>query len=201
MKILLCGDSFAADWTKKSADAKGWPNLLAARYNVTNLAQAAVSEYKIWNQVKSADLSKFDTIIISHASPNRIHCVNHPVHADNPLHKDSDLIYTDVLAHRDNSDADLAVKFFERYFELDYYQDIAELICKDILNILGEYAHLNQIHLVNINKKPLYNFLPYIDINPIFTKHRGPSGSENHLTDQGNQLVLDLLEKQLQGMQ
>lgn len=197
MKILLCGDSFAADWTKKSADAKGWPNLLASKYDVVNLAQAAVSEYKIWQQVKSANLNKFDTIIVSHASPNRIHCVNHPVHADNPLHKDSDLIYTDVIAHQDNKDCETAVRFFERYFELDYYQDIAELICKDILNILGEYPHLNQIHLVNINKRPLYDFLPRIDINNIFVKHRGAPGCPNHLTELGNTLMFKQIEQQL----
>jgi hypothetical protein len=195
MKILICGDSFAADWQKKYPDQKGWPNLLADKYTVTNIAQAAVSEYKIWQQIKSVDLNKFDTVIISHASPNRIHCKTHPIHADNILHKDSDLIYTDLLAHPDNKDCELAVKFFERYFEIDYYQDICDLICQKILNILGEYTHLNQIHLVNINKKQLYDFLPSYDINKIFTKCRGTT---NHLNKKGNQMMYDQIEKSIQ---
>ena len=201
MKILIAGDSFAADWSVKYPDLKGWCNQLAEQYSVTNIAQAGVGEYKIWQQIKNADLSKFDTVIISHASPNRIHCVRHPVHANSSLHKNSDLIYTDVVAHRHNKDAELAVNFFERYFELDYYQDIAELICKDILNLLGEYPHLNQIHLVNINKRRLYDFLPSIDINGIFTRHRGEDGCPNHLTKQGNQLMFEQIKKQLTEMQ
>ena len=191
MNLLLCGDSFAADWQVKYPDQKGWPNLLADKYTVTNIAQAAVGEYKIWQQIKSADLTKFDTIVISHASPNRIHCKIHPVHADTILHKHSDLIYSDLLAH-DTADCKLAVGFFERYFEIDYHQDISELICREILNILGNYTHLNQIHLVNINKKKLYNFLPSYDINRIFTKHRGDI---NHLSAMGNQKVFEKIEQ------
>lgn len=190
MQLLICGDSFAADWSIKYKDQKGWPNLLADKYSVTNLAQAAVSEYKILQQVKSVDLSKFDTIVVSHASPNRIHCQVHPVHADNILHKDSDLIYTDIIEH-DDPDSQLAARFFERYFELDYYQYITELICKDMLNILGEYPHLNQIHLININKRSLYEFLPSYDINPIFRKYRGDI---NHLTDLGNQKMFEAVD-------
>jgi hypothetical protein len=188
MKLLICGDSFAADWQIKYPDQKGWPNLLADKYTVTNIAQAAVSEYKIWQQIKSVDLSKFDTVIISHASPNRIHCKSHPIHADNILHKNCDLIYTDLVEHPDNKDCRLAVEFFERYFEIDYYQDISEMICREILNILGRYDHLSQIHLVNINKKRLYDFLSGYDINKIFTKYRGDM---NHLNKEGNQIMFD----------
>jgi len=192
VKILICGDSFAANWQVKYPDKKGWPNLLADKYDVTNIAQAAVSEYKILQQIKSIDLSKFDTVLVSHASPNRIHCKLHPIHANNVLHKDSDLIYTDLLAHKDDSDCQLAVDFFERYFELDYYHDISNLICKEILSILDNYE-LNQIHLINVNKKQLYNVLSdYYDINRIFVKNRGDI---NHLTPKGNQLMFNKVEE------
>jgi len=197
MKILLAGDSVASDWQMKHPNQKGWPNLLAEKYDVTNVAQAGVGEYKILKQIQSVDLSKYDSIIISHTSPNRIHCVRHPIHTDSILHKDCDLIYTDLLAHKENKDCQLAVDFFERYFEIDYYQDITDLICKEILNILGEYSHLNQLHLVNINKKQLYDFLPSYDINWIFTKYRGGINDMNHLTSEGNKIMVKEIEKMI----
>ncbi len=43
-KLLIAGDSFAADWLSGES---GWPNLLANEYDVTNVAQAVCSEYKI----------------------------------------------------------------------------------------------------------------------------------------------------------
>jgi hypothetical protein len=58
-KLLICGDSFAADWTVKVKE-KGWVNLLAQDYKVTNLAQAGCSEYKILKQLQSVNLDKFD---------------------------------------------------------------------------------------------------------------------------------------------
>ena len=77
MRVLIAGDSFAADWQVKYPTQAGWPNLLVDKYTVTNIAQAAVSEYKILKQIQSVDLNQYDSIIISHASPNRIHCVKH----------------------------------------------------------------------------------------------------------------------------
>ena len=50
-KILIAGDSFAADWTVKYK-GEGWVNTLCKDYDVTNVAQAGVSEYKIYNQFK-----------------------------------------------------------------------------------------------------------------------------------------------------
>jgi len=47
MKILICGDSFAADWTVKYP-GQGWPNMLAQQHEIVNLAQAGCSEYKIF---------------------------------------------------------------------------------------------------------------------------------------------------------
>ena len=51
-KLLIAGDSFAADWTIKYK-GEGWVNTLCEDYDVTNVAQAGVSEYKIYNQLKT----------------------------------------------------------------------------------------------------------------------------------------------------
>ena len=150
MKILLCGDSFASNWQVKCPNSTGWVNLLANQYNVTNLAQSAVGEYKILKQVQSVDLNKFDAIIVSHTSPNRIHCTYHPIHNQDPLYKNADLIYSDVLDHAHKSaDCRLAVDFFERYFDLEHAEEVNNLICMEILNILGQYPKVTQLHLAN----------------------------------------------------
>lgn len=192
MKILICGDSFSADWQAKYPDSKGWVNLLSDKYSVVNLAQCGVSEYKIWKQIQNVDLNNYDSIIISHATPNRIHCDRHPIHSDSILHKNSDLIYADLLSHKDNVDVRIAINYFERYFELEYYKDISDLICMQILNILGEYSHLNQFHITNYTNNVKYKFLPSYNINKIFTQHRGEM---NHLSDKGNQLVFNVIDK------
>jgi hypothetical protein len=118
MKVLIAGDSFAADWRVKYPNQTGWPNLLAEKYDTTNIAQAGVSEYKILKQIQNVDLSKYDSVIISHASPNRVHCLSHPVHSNDTLHKDSDLIYTDLLEQEPTDDVKIAIEYFKRYFEI-----------------------------------------------------------------------------------
>ena len=66
MKILIVGDSFAADWAIKYKSISGWPNLLAEKFEVVNLAQAGVSEYKIYQQVLSVtNIKEFDLNIHS----------------------------------------------------------------------------------------------------------------------------------------
>ena len=52
MKILICGDSFAADFRITDTNALGWCNLLEEKYTVVNRAQAGVSEYKILKQIE-----------------------------------------------------------------------------------------------------------------------------------------------------
>jgi hypothetical protein len=195
MRILIAGDSFAADWQVKYPNQKGWVNLLAEKYDVTNIAQAAVSEYKILKQIHTVDFSQYNSVIISHASPNRVHCAKHPIHSNDPLHKNSDLIYADLLDQDYDKDVQTAINYFERYVDLDYYKDISDLICMEILNILGSYEHLNQFHLTNYSNNVKYDFLPSYNVNKIFSKHRGLI---NHFDDQGNQLLYNIIDTWLQ---
>ena len=48
----------------------GWSKL-AKQHDVTNVAQAGVSEYKILKQLHNAELKDYDAIIVSHTSPSR----------------------------------------------------------------------------------------------------------------------------------
>ncbi len=179
-KILICGDSFAADWTVKYTGL-GWPNLLAKDHDVTNIAQAGVSEYKIYLQLKSVNLSKFDYIIVFHTSPNRVYVKKHPVHYNDPLHFNSDLIYKDIKEHSksDNSLLDI-VKYFESEFDIEYAALMHSLLCQHIETILLPY---NVIHATGINWSNLYNFANILDVSDIANQH---SGNLNHFTEEGN---------------
>ena len=61
MNVLIAGDSFAAEWP----GTNGWVKLLARDYDVTNVAQAGVSEYKILQQIQTANLDEYDLIIVT----------------------------------------------------------------------------------------------------------------------------------------
>lgn len=180
MKILICGDSFAADWTVKYPNRKGWVNMLADQHDVTNLAQAGCSEYKIYLQLLSQNLTAYDKIIICHTSPNRIYVKEHPHHKDDKLHKNSDLIYSD-LKYRDKHDP--LVAYFETCFDLEYFNFIHTLICEKIDSLTKPFQIL---HVTNIYWDDLYKFPNSQDFAKVFEKHRGDT---NHFDDQGNLLV------------
>ena len=187
-----------ADWQVKHPDQMGWPNLLAEKYDVTNVAQCGIGEYKILKQIQSQDLKKYNAVIISHTGPYRIHCAHHPIHHNTKLHKNADLIYEDLLPHKDtNQDAKIAVDFFERYFDLEYTETINNLICMEILNTLKQYPMLKQYHMVNFKTKAKYNFIPSYNVNALMKKH---SGLMNHLNSQGNRIFYNIIDTWLQSL-
>jgi hypothetical protein len=194
VKILICGNSHTVDFTVKNPGLVGWVNWLAERYTVTNLSQAGVGEYKILKQIESTNLKKYDAVIVSHSSPNRIHCQQHPVHHNSVLHRNADLIYSDVTAYNNINDCALAQKFFERYFDLDHAQDIHRLVCMEMLNHLGQCPELSQFHIVDFYKKNPLNFLPAFNIGPIAKKYNGGSDSANHLTAEGHLAMFSTIE-------
>lgn len=186
-KILICGDSFAADWTIKYGNI-GWPNMLANEYKVTNLAQAGCSEYKIYQQLSSISLSQFDKIIVSHTSPYRIYVSEHPIHKSDTLHKDSDLIYSDIKEHaKDNKNLIPILNYFENYFDLEYSKFIHNLICKEIDNKLQNFPVL---HITSFDWDGLYKFNKIINFYKLFQKNKGLI---NHYNLEGNKKVFETL--------
>lgn len=184
-KILLCGDSFAADWQRKWPQRQGWPNFLAQHYDVENRAQAGCSEYRIWQQLRGCDLDRYHAVIVSHTSPNRVYVREHPVHRGDALHGHSDFIYADVAAHADRH-RELAsmVDYFERWFDVDHARDMHGLICEKI-------DHITQgarvIHVTHIDWQGLYEFPDHVRCADIFERHRG---NANHYDARGNEMVL-----------
>jgi len=131
LKILVAGDSFAAEWPGNS----GWVKLLAQEHPVTNVAQAGVSEYKILKQIQNENLQDYDAVIVSHTSPSRVHTLDHPLHKDG-LHKDCDLLWTDIEDRPSlfNPSLKAAKGYFKYHYDDNYYQTIYSLLRKEINN-------------------------------------------------------------------
>lgn len=112
-KILICGDSFACH------NPDSWCEMLSSEHHVTNLSQAGASEYRIWSQWISADLSLYDAAIVCHTSANRIYSPTNFFHDASPTHSNCDLIYQDVKARAGQSEADHVIWWFENVFDVD----------------------------------------------------------------------------------
>lgn len=181
MKILICGDSFSYDHTNENS----WVTRLRSNFQVTNLSQCGIGEYKIYQQLKSVDVNNFDKILISHGSPNRLYInQEYALHKDK-THKNSDLIFTDVEDKKDsNWLANLAYNYFINIFDLEYHSYIHNLICQDIDRLT---QHTNVLHITHFDYSKLYDFnKKLIEFYDIWMQH---SGNINHYTSTGNTLV------------
>jgi hypothetical protein len=145
-RILIIGDSFAANWlVKYKNEYPGWPNLLAEKYSVTNLAQAGVSEYRIYQQLLSViNLDEYDLVIVSHTSPYRLPTRKHPVHNTDLLHSNADLIFSDIEYHNNqiknifNFGLKSAYKFFLYHYDEAYFETTYQLLRERINDMLKE---------------------------------------------------------------
>lgn len=189
-KLLITGDSFAAVWPNATS---GWVNLLAQDYSVTNLAQAGIGEYKIYQQVSGVNLNQYDCIIVSHTSPSRIHTKNHPLHKEG-FHKNCDLIITDLLGHFNpfNKNLQSAKSFFKYHYDENYQIDIYNLLREKINNLINiPYISLSHIEIVNQLKIEKH----HLDFSDLWKKERG---NTNHYTDLGNKEVYNTIKNSLE---
>jgi len=178
MNILICGDSFSVPV------ANGWANQLTHQYSVTNLSQAGISEYKILKQLQSIAVANYDCIIVSHTSVSRVHIKQHPVHTAG-LHKDCDLIYSDLASVDLYNPVVLAgLNYFKYIFDTEYYADIYKLLTMEIWELTKSVPTFHMTFFDNPVTYPFFcNYL-----NNIFKQY---PGSVNHLNEQGNQLVFN----------
>jgi hypothetical protein len=191
--ILIIGDSFAADWSTKYKDYLGWPNLLAKQHQVTNLAQAGVSEHKIYRQLLSVkDLTAYDIVIVAHTSPYRVPTKQHPVHSSDILHKDSDLIYTDIEYHAGRlknmfkRSLTAALDFYKYHYDSEFFEDSYWLFRKEINTLLADckVITLSTFAGCKSTEKHVLDFTDLLNTQP---------GVINHYSQQGNQQVYNKL--------
>ena len=184
MKILIAGDSFAADWSVKYSGARGWPNLLSEIHDVTNVAQAGASEYRIFKQLQKHLSRSYDLVLVSHTSPYRIYTEYNPVRKSDLLHQNCDLLYSDVKElSKSNSEYQGVVDYFEKFMSLEYADFCHELILEKISQLLVGYKSIEMVHMY-------YKPPPFLDLTHIKVKYPGVI---NHYSDQGNQLVSDII--------
>jgi len=184
--LLIVGDSFSSDWTKKDKECSGWVNKLEQHYNVTNLSDAGVGEYKISLQLKSVESLVYDKIIICHTSPYRIYIKQHPIHHNDVLHHNCDLIYSDLLEYKNDFICGVAVNFFEHIYDTDYADTIHKLIVKELQT---KYPTAFHISFFDLNISNIHYFYDE------FKKYRG---TVNHLNKQGNDVVYSKIYKLLE---
>lgn len=192
IKILITGDSFAAPWPFAKI---GWVNMLAHYYDVTNLAQAGVGEYKILKQIESTNIDQYDIIIVSHTSPSRVHTPRHPIHKEG-FHKNCDLLYNDIADRNSwfNPSLKAAQNWFDYHYDDPYQIDIYNLIRKQINDILCKKNYISITH-TEISKD--LSIEPNnIDFSNLWKKERGPI---NHYTVEGNKAVFKQLKDIIDG--
>lgn len=181
-KLLICGDSFSCKWP--STNNTGWPILLESDYDITNLSQAGVGEYKIYKQIKNQDLKKYDYIIVCHTSPYRISVENHPSFSKGNIHENSDLIFTDVESRRFKSiKMFFAYYFFKYFFYKEYFEFIHFLIFKEIKSLDSRIIHLSFFDKT------------YEGVNDVSYFFKEFRGDVNHLNKEGNFKVYNLVKK------
>lgn len=183
-KLLIVGDSFSADWTKKYKNVSGWVNMLEDEFEVTNVAQAGVSEYKIYLQLQSINPNDYDYIIVSHTSAYRIPINEHPIHKKDSLHNNCDIIYSDVEQHLDNSIMKTAYDFYCDIFNPDYFVFVNELIFDKIYNIIPKAIHITFFDSFYDDRVLKYE--------NIFLNNKG---NINHMDNVGNVIIFNSIVK------
>ncbi len=194
--VLIVGDSFAADWTVKYTDKKGWPNLLAENFLVENVAQAGVSEYKIYKQIMAiSNIDAYDFVIVSHTSPYRAVTRKHPIHSTDILHQHADLMTNDINFHHSkiknfaNSALNAAHGYLRYHYDIDYHVTTYNLFKEEINKRLPK----NKTISVNIfpDNNDSYIGHTFLDFSKL---QKTCSGLINHLSHKGNDIVFQKIK-------
>lgn len=193
VKVLIVGDSFAADWTVKyNSEGLGWPNIIAEQFDVLNLAQAGCSEYRILKQLQSVELDNFNIILVNHTSPYRLYTYKHPIHKNDVLHHSSDLMYNDLLYHYKTNHNDKIkpiIDFFENYFDTDYFKFVYKLTFDEISKLTHGFDVINLSHI------GLSNIIDNITVTEINMFNKKTKGLLNHYDEKTNKKIAKFITK------
>jgi hypothetical protein len=188
--ILIAGDSFSSE--SLSAE-HGWPMLLRQDFQITNVSSPGIGEYKILQNLQSENLSKYDLVLISHTSPNRLHCVNNPLYPHDHLYNKSDIIFTDAESRVNKQPiAQSIVDYYKYIFDIDYYEFIHRCCCKEIEQLTNNVPVLNITHF---DWTDLYQFSNLTNFHEFWLANRGEFV---HYTKEANQIIYQQLQNKIQ---
>jgi hypothetical protein len=184
-KILIVGDSFSSN---SLAGEYGWTTLLANSYQVTNVSSPGIGQYKILKKIEKQNLSRFDQIIISHTSPNRVYCKENLLYPPGHVYRNSDLIFADIENKQKNSNLAKSIfDYFCQIFDEDYYKFIHNQCCKEINHLTKNYKVM---HITNFNWEGLYEFDNMLNFYNLWLNNRG---SYNHYNQYANQVIFQTI--------
>ena len=197
MQILILGDSWAADWSSQHDQYAGWPNILADRYIVTNVAQAGVSQYSITQQLNQITPADYDRVIVSITSPYRLYTPQHPVHTEG-LHANSDLIYTDLEFHLteqpDNKRIQSAIGFYKHHFDTEQAEYVHQLLVEDTLKDCDPLYTIVTSNIAD-NEQYVPAGFRYCEGHDIYQSY---PGRINHMNEEGNHLFAHSISQLLE---
>jgi hypothetical protein len=182
MNILLCGDSFAADWNHRSTQA--WWQQLSQHHDMVNVAQAGCSEYRILQQLRNQCLNDFDAVIICHTSPYRIYVQKNPLHPSG-THANSDLIFSDVENSKNTEVREHLLYWFQHLLDLDHARDMYGMIRREIQDLVSgrPCLHLNFFEQTLSGDVSMHRFW------------RDHPGDINHMDPTGNRRVYQYIKE------
>lgn len=191
--LLICGDSFSADWRTEQPDSQGWPTLLEDHFNVNNLSMRGCSEYRIVKQLESANIQDYDYVVISHTSPYRLYTPNHPAYTNSTTHYHADFMYNDVEAHsKQYPELNCVKEYFETFFDLEHAEFVHRLTLKHISAILEEHIFVESLNIAHVDWSRLYQPTHMLLFSETWKQHRG---NVNHYNDAGNRIVAQAILK------
>jgi len=180
--VGIFGDSFG--YVKSDHEFLGWVEMLSTHVAVKNFCQCGSSQYRILQTLKSTDLNQFDQLIITHTSPTRVFARHNPLHADNPVYQNCDLLFADVEGRKDSFSV-MAQQYFKMLFDFHYSLDVHNMICREIDELC---INLHCLHITHFDYTNCYQFVNMINFFPIWSKNRGPV---HHYNKHGNQYVFE----------
>ena len=89
---------------------------------------------------------------------------------------------------------DPVVEYFEKYFVPDYACFVHNLIIKEETLFIEQHFSGPVLHITNLNWDNLEKTKNFMSFESIRKKH---SGLVNHYSEQGNQIIFDMLTKKI----
>lgn len=167
-KLWIFGDSFAAN-----KDSDSWSSMLGIHFESENLATNGSSEYRIWRSYKdnATRIGKEDTVLFCHTSTTRVYLKDSTSLLSRllPSHPVCDLILSDVFAKKEKK----FIAILKEIWDERYFEDTYKLLREDLNKVP------NSIHIDFFSRGP-YNAI-----------WKNNPGNINHMSKQGNRLVLN----------